>query len=275
MCNAELTLGAAQLGMKYGVANIKGSFSEDDAIKFLVSAVNQGLRSIDTSPAYGKSEVFTGAFSAQRASTPLAIMTKLPSLCLDEGCSYDDIIDNVSKFLNRSLEKLCVQNVDSYLVHSEKDFLVHGERLVKALKVFSENEGKVNNIGVSVYSPKAALRAIEMGVDCLQLPCNIFDHRFDRAGVYQKADQYGVKMYARSIYLQGLFFLDPVKVANWNPGAVTPLQKLNELSRRYERPVAEIAMVYARDHVAVTNLVVGMETISQVTDNIHLMNAPS
>ena len=53
---SRFVVGAAQLGLKYGVANRKGKPNADLTKKILAAAWRGGARVIDTAQAYGESE---------------------------------------------------------------------------------------------------------------------------------------------------------------------------------------------------------------------------
>jgi len=266
-----LTLGAAQLGMDYGVANKVGKMSETTALDFLDKAVSAGITSIDTSPHYGDSERLIGLFAA-KTNSHLKITTKLPSLASLGELGRSELRERVRTLLSASLERLNVSAVEHYLVHSEPDFLKYGEDLVEAM-ADCRSQGLCRNIGVSVYSPQAALKAIAQGVDTLQLPCNILDQRFDLARIPDQALKTGVSLFARSAYLQGLLFLDPQQVRKWLPEAFEPLQVVRQISSQCGRSIAELAFVYVRDHAAICSVVIGMESDAQLAINCKLMQA--
>ena len=59
---SEITLGTAQLGFNYGIANKTGKPSIIIANEILKSALKYGINTFDTSPVYGKSEQIIGSF---------------------------------------------------------------------------------------------------------------------------------------------------------------------------------------------------------------------
>ena len=51
-----LSLGTAQLGLKYGIANRVGMLSTRQAFEILDAAWRNDIHALDTAPSYGKSE---------------------------------------------------------------------------------------------------------------------------------------------------------------------------------------------------------------------------
>lgn len=272
MPKAEITLGAAQLGMAYGIANRRGKMSEVDVFEFLDDVCRSGIDKIDTSPAYGDSEQLIGRFLKQ-SGRKVKLVTKLPALGFTASATTEQLLPRVRASLESSLKTLEATILEDYLIHSEGDFTLHGPALVEAL-LRCRQEGLTRRIGVSVYSPEAALKALDLGMDSVQLPCNILDRRFDKTGFFQAADSRSMMVYVRSIYLQGLLMLPLEDVLGWLPAAEEALRQFRIFARDLDRPLAELAFVYMRDKKGIDSLVVGMESKEQLRTNLQLMEAP-
>ena len=59
---SKITLGTAQLGFPYGIANQIGEISSIHATEILRHSINMKINSFDTAPNYGKSEEVIGNF---------------------------------------------------------------------------------------------------------------------------------------------------------------------------------------------------------------------
>ncbi|MBN1661430.1 MAG: aldo/keto reductase [Anaerolineae bacterium] len=274
MVAAELALGTAQLGMPYGIANRDGKPERPDARQLLAFAAARGITLWDTAPAYGDSEEIIGEAVATLDITP-RIVSKLPSIskCLRERSSQHELRLFVRRAIQESLSSLAVDRIDFYLVHDEQDFGVYGQDLLDVLEE-CRRESLVGHIGISVYSTKVATVALESGrIEAIQLPCNLFDHRFHPTiALAQTRD---VLVFARSIFLQGLFFLPGVEVCQHVPDAAPWLAALQKLASECGRSIAELAICYVRDLPGIAALVVGAETVDQVAVNLELMSAPA
>jgi len=272
MPKADLTLGGAQLGMAYGIANHRGKMNEAEVFDFLDEVCDAGISRIDTSPAYGDSETLIGKY-LRVSGRSLHLVTKLPALGLTKPTTAAQLIPLVEASLHKSLETLGVAAIDDYLVHTEEDFVLHGATLVEALRHCRE-QGLVERVGVSVYQPEVALKGVTLGLDTVQIPCNILDRRLDNAGFFTAAKRNRTKVFARSIYLQGLLLLPIDDVIKWLPEAEQPLSRFHKLAADCGYSPAELAYVYMRDKNGVDSLIVGMESKAQVVDNLALMQAP-
>ena len=83
---SRITLGTAQLGMNYGIANINGKPNLKRVMDILNYSLKFGVKSFDTSPVYGNCEKIIGSFiSAQDRSDIDKIIIK-PKLIKRESC---------------------------------------------------------------------------------------------------------------------------------------------------------------------------------------------
>ena len=139
------------------------------------------------------------------------------------------------------------------------------------------NEGVIEKLGASVYSPEEAIDALSRpDVSVIQLPCNLLDWRWRNRefqdAIFARPD---VIIHARSVFLQGLMFLQAEK---WPPvtglNAADLLNRLDdlviELNRRSR---ADLCIAYVRGQSWVSGLVLGMETITQLEENLELFSS--
>ena len=95
-------------------------------------------------------------------------------------------------------------------------------------------------------------------------------------GYIKKLYDAKITVFVRSVFLQGLFFLDPDMVDDelLKEYACPYIRKLRELCRQSDMSIAEFAISYIRDVTGVTSLVLGADSEEQVLQNIAYMNAP-
>ena len=79
---SRLTLGTAQLGLDYGVANKEGKPDKQQTQEILKYAAESGVNCYDTAPAYGESEKIIGDFlsSYHRFAAEPVVVTKLAAI---------------------------------------------------------------------------------------------------------------------------------------------------------------------------------------------------
>ena len=198
----RLALGTAQLGLAYGIANRSGRIKLDEAKSILTHAHSLGIRMLDTAVAYGDSEARFGSFGVSSWS----IITKLPKAPLECNGISRWVIDSVEN----SLSRLKVDQVYGVLLHSPSQLLEpEGEEIYRALVALKE-QGKMQKIGISIYSPEE-LDALcpRFQFDLVQAPYNAIDQRLVVSGWLKRLNEAQVEVHARSIFLQGLLLMPP------------------------------------------------------------------
>ena len=270
---AELVLGTAQLGLKYGAANRHGQPEEAQARLILRAAANAGVRWVDTAAAYGSSEARVGAHLPTRCR----VVTKLAPLDeLNDETPLADIVRRVEESVRRSCNRLRTERLDALLLHRASHLTFRGGIIWRRLKVLRD-EGAIFDLGVSVYTPEEALAALAIPcVRHVQLPFNILDWRW-RAVASEFAKRPEVTVHARSAYLQGL--LAAGDDACWPAIAGVDAAALNLLLQRLARElgrdsVADLCLAYVRAQSWIDGIVVGMEHTSQLALNLALFKRP-
>lgn len=212
MSKSKLALGSVQFGLNYGVANQTGKVTHSDVKRILQLASKNGIDTIDTAIAYGDSEACLGVAGC----SAFKLVTKLPAFpddCVDIG-------EWVQEQASASLSRLGVQSVSALLLHRPDQLLgSNGAQLYKALQVL-KNSGKVDKVGVSIYSPNELdLLSPRYHFDLVQAPFNLVDRRLQSSGWLSRLKDSGVEIHTRSTFLQGLLLMSemdiPVKFAPW------------------------------------------------------------
>lgn len=205
----KLGLGTVQWGLKYGVANRGAKVGIAEVASILDVAAEAGVSLLDTAYSYGDAEDVIGRLSDR--SAPFTVVTKTkPALPGDIGAAH---VDDVARAIDESLRRLSGWAVAAILVHDcDSLFRRGGERLWRYL-ADQKAVGRVAGIGVSVYAPDQARRAVAAyGPDLIQLPLNIYDQRFITSGTLAFLKQRGVEIHTRSAFLQGLMLMAPTEM---------------------------------------------------------------
>jgi len=203
-----LVLGTAQLGLPYGVANRSGLVDRDEATRILDYAWSEGVATLDTAAAYGESERRLGEIGVGQ----WRVISKLPAV----PESVADVGAWVRNSIEGSLRLLAVPSLYGLLLHRPQQLLEPvGKALYRAL-LEAKDRGKVTKIGVSIYGPKD-LDALgsQFEFDLIQGPMNIFDRRLSATGWLAKLHAAGVEVHIRSIFLQGLLLMGPLRRPAW------------------------------------------------------------
>jgi aryl-alcohol dehydrogenase-like predicted oxidoreductase len=153
------------------------------------------------------------------------------------------------------------------MLHREEMLSLWDKGLAKILHNFIAS-GRVKHIGVSVYSPDKAIQALNTeGIDMVQIPTNIMDRRFEKAGVFQLADKKKKKIYIRSVFLQGLILMDSREIPEGMAFAMPVLEKLESLSLDSGLTRHELALGYLKTTVPDAKVIFGADIPEHVKEN--------
>lgn len=191
----KLGLGTVQFGQAYGVSNRRGQVPAADAAAILARAADAGVKLLDTAANYGDAETVLAALD----TAPFRIVTK--TIGLANG------LDAVIARARQSARSL---KADTLLVHAADDLKgADGEAYWNALRTLKD-AGLFRKIGISAYvADDPAALAARFKPDVMQVPFSLLDQRLLADGTLARLEELGVEVHARSLFLQGLLFMDP------------------------------------------------------------------
>lgn len=206
----KLALGTVQFGLDYGISNTHGQVEQGEVTAILSLAKSVGINTLDCAGAYGNSEQVIGEVLTQSPLKPqFTYVSKIPAL--------ENHQDDINSYLAQSLAHLKTENIDALLFHQGDNLISHpnkNELFQQALTLKSEH--KINRIGASLYSPSQLVTIAEQfDLDLAQVPLNIFDQRFIAHDILTLCQQKNIKLHVRSLFLQGLIFLDEEQLASY------------------------------------------------------------
>ncbi|QEE16031.2 aldo/keto reductase [Promethearchaeum syntrophicum] len=273
---SKITLGTVQLGIKYGIANRTGKPTEKDSQKILEFAYDQGINMFDTAPAYGNSEVIIGNFirnfSSDKSQNTPEIITKLsPFEILG---NEDEIFKKIKNSVIESLNRLHLDKIPYFLLHNAEDIHKLNGKIVEALIRLRE-EGYLNHIGVSIYNPDEVKLFLEKEeLDVIQIPINILDHRLIKTGLLKELHFKNKIIFARSVFLQGLIFMNPKELPDTLKIAAHHLHKLAEIAKRADLSIAQLSFCFVRDMKEISSIIMGVDNLDQLKENLNYLNLP-
>ena len=195
----KLALGTVQFGLDYGISNQQGQVSPSQVKDILHQAESLGIDTLDCAGAYGNSEKVLGALGASKR---FKLIGKVPALTAEQSA--------ITPFVEKSLTNLQANQLDTLLFHQADNLLNHPNKsqLFSQLSQLKDQQ-RVKNIGVSVYSPEQLITiANRYAIDTAQVPINIFDQRFLSTDIIELCQKKHIKLHARSLFLQGLLFVE-------------------------------------------------------------------
>jgi len=200
----KIGLGTVQFGMDYGVSNQDGMTPPSEVSAILQYAWANDITLLDTAAAYGNCEDILG--QTIPANSSFKVVTKTP-IFSNQKIKNQDATDLLNAFHN-SLRKLNQPSLYGLLVHHSGDLLKDdGEYLWNAMRGLKD-QGFVEKIGASVYSPLEIDGLVDRyPLDLIQLPLNVFDQRMLITGQLQHLKSRGIEIHSRSVFLQGLLLM--------------------------------------------------------------------
>jgi spore coat polysaccharide biosynthesis protein SpsF len=277
--SSELTLGTAQLGMEYGIANRSGKPPLEAAIKLIHKAIGYGVNSIDTARAYGDAEARIGESLKGESVGKIRVITKLDPLeWLKGDQSPKSVMAAVDASVYHSCRNLGLRQLPVLLLHRWERRYAYQEAVWRRLLELKA-DGVIHALGASTQTPEEALEAIkEPEISHIQLPINILDWRWRKSGVALALSQRkDLTVYARSVFLQGILTSDASiwpKVRDVDPAKL--IKEIDHIVAELGRDSrGDLCIAYARAQPWIDSLVIGMETIEQLEQNIkYFMNNP-
>lgn len=263
-----LVLGSVQWGMPYGIANRSGQPARDEVASLLQLAGEAGIATIDTARAYGEAEAVIGELAGQ----DWRVVSKL-ALSLGEPQARDEALVAAARdSLETSLRTLRRERLDVLMLHRAEHRDIAGGAVWQVLREARE-AGRIGRLGYSAARPEQAMAALDdPEVEIVQVATNLLDQRLLRAGFFERAAARGLEVHVRSVFLQGVAFLDP----RWLPadldGLRAPMRRIRRWARERGLEPAAVFLHFART-LPVDALVVGCERHWQLESNLGFLES--
>jgi aryl-alcohol dehydrogenase-like predicted oxidoreductase len=255
----KLVIGSAQFGMNYGLFNNKKiSGKEFKKIEKLV--LRSKINFIDTATSYSNSENIIG--NSRLKKLHIITKIKLPSK------KNIHIRNWVSKELSKSLIKLKINKIYGVLIHNFKDLL--GKNGKSYLLCLQELKRKkiIKKIGISIYSPEEIKKIWKFWKpDLIQAPFNPLDNRILDSGWINILKKFKVKIFVRSIFLQGLLINENNSfIINKNSKIL--LNKFKNWCYKNNIPLLHACLHFIKQFKKIDYLVVGFNNYDQLKEII-------
>lgn len=272
---SPLMLGTVQLGLDYGISNFEGLPEEAGALQLLDHAISLGINTLDTARAYGQSEEIIARFLKYRSPDfPINIISKF--VIDNQDQDLESIWKQVEKSVKKSLQILQQSKLTGCLFHRSltNNLDIITEFLPEIFNRLKES-GLVDLTGFSAFSPDDIKYILEIpNVEIVQLPFNVFDQRMLVAGYLNELKKRKILVVARSVFLQGLFFMRPDTLPEELWEAAPLIRKLHEFATDYNLSVARVAIAFVRDQPDIDCLVLGAINSQQVSEIVEFFKSP-
>lgn len=254
----KLGLGTVQWGLPYGLANEHGISAPETVTAILAEAQRFGITVLDTASLYGEAEAALGANPLQ-AFHVITKTSKFATSVISEEQAYQ-----LTQAFYQSLQRLSSKKVYGLLVHHAEDLLVPGgEKLLAAMMELKE-KGEVENIGVSVYDGEQVDAVLKIfKPDIVQLPISVLDQRMLLNGQLKRLKKEGIKIHARSVFLQGLLLMPLSKIPAYFDPIRPLLTRWHAAAQTQGMTPIQAALSFVRFLPYVDIVLVGVENLAQ------------
>ena len=253
----NLILGTVQFGLNYGINNSVGKITPTEASQILHYANENDISILDTASAYGNSEVVIGEFLSENENIKFDIITKL---------KFSDSVD-FEELLEKSLTKLQQPKVKYLMFHSFDDY----QKFKDDLKMSTLKGIKYEIMGVSVYTNEEIEQVIEdVNIDLIQVPFNLLDNEFQRGKHLIKAKELGKLVHVRSIFLQGLFFMDKNNLPSKFKDLKKDIECINTIAERNNLSIQELAIKYVMSKKYIDGVLFGVDSLEHLKMNLSM-----
>lgn len=258
---SKMILGTVQLGIPYGINNVNGKPTYEQAMEILDYAYQHGVDCLDTASAYGDSENIIGDY-IRKNNRQFKVCTKFPA----------DI-------RSKEMVGYCEQKIEDFGINEIYVYYLHRFEQCKDKEIMSElcrlkELGKILKIGVSIYEPQELVyitNCLSDVIDVVQIPFNLLDNgRWLSAGILENAVKNRIEIYSRSVYLQGLLLAAKTSDKVIDMGVQRVLGKLSDIAEQRSMHMDELAVAYVNSIGEISNILVGCETINQLIRNVQI-----
>ena len=245
----NIILGTVKLGEPgYGFSSNK---RHAVTAELLGQALELGIKTLDTSPRYGKSEQLIGEFH-KHSPRAFKVCSKVDKLLPNETSSSSMIYRSVAA----SISKTRVDKLEVLYLHQNDLRIISDEVILETLHRVKE-DGMAMRLGVSIYDYEELDFALNCGVyDVIQTPVSVLDSH-----IYSKLDRKVVdkEIIARSIFLQGTLFNRQdisEKIAQADDMVLT-LHEIDALAKEHDKSLVDLACGFVAKLPHVKRMIVG------------------
>ena len=265
-------IGTVQFGLDYGNNNKTGQVPYSDVLQLFETALENGVNFIDTSRVYGTSEETIGKAIRKIG----AVDDFIPCTKLDISENYHEKSDEavrgeVKDSLRQSLEALRIDTIPVYLLHRPEHRTFRDGLIWDYLKE-AVSKGMIGRLGVSIADgPSEAIECFkDPAVEAIQIPYNVFDARWDKAGVLKVAAERGIAVFNRSSYLKGLLLMEMSEVPDHVTESLCYKESLNRIAAEAGFDVKELVLRYVFSAPEITSTIIGIDSQDQFKENLRI-----
>jgi aryl-alcohol dehydrogenase-like predicted oxidoreductase len=262
----KIMIGTAQFGSIYGVSN-KKKISKKEIKKIFYFLKKKKIQKFDTSENYADAELKIGKYNKKKKFT---VSTKISSL---KKVKQKDLEKKINSKVENMCKRLNTNKINYLLLHDFKDILSKNNKSKKIINILRKikKSGKILNFGVSVYSSKDTEKIIKNHkIDFIQIPFNLFDQSLLNKNFYKKLLKKKIDIHVRSIFLQGLVFINYKKEKNKKILKIT--KKLNLFIKKKKQEKLKLLINFIKKYNFYKTIVIGVNSLNQLKEIIKIFD---
>lgn len=193
----KIIIGTASFGNYYGVANNK-KLNFLSCKKIISFCKKKDIFFFDTAPNYKRSEEYIGKSNI----CGLKVYTKIKDI---NNTNFSEVFKEIKKSILNSIKLTRVKELEGVYIHNSQFYKKKNHNLVWRSLQKLKNQTIIKRIGISVYTAEDLCEILKLYTpDIVQAPISIFNRDFLNSKILKLKHKYKFKLYARSIFLQGL-----------------------------------------------------------------------
>jgi len=242
----HLVLGTAQLTQRYGQLASQASAVPEPAALLSVAA-SLGIDHLDTAPAYGAAERTIGASGWRGEVHTKIAYRKDPRASLAE-----------------SLTALRRPTVEVLYLHDANELTrPDGTVLQRAADLVGSGAGA---LGASIYDVEQLEAALaNQAIRVLQVPLSVLDRRFLGAPL-RKASGAGVRVYVRSVFLQGTLLARPSQLPAALGDLAVHVSCVQAIAEGHGVTPECLALAWVRAQRGLTGVIIGAHSARELAE---------
>ncbi|MCX7797324.1 MAG: aldo/keto reductase [Melioribacter sp.] len=264
-----------------------GKVDDDESIKAIHTALDNGINWIDTAAVYGfghSEEVVGKAIKGIR--NEVFIATKCGMVNDGKGNAVINLRpESIRKEIEESLRRLQTDYIDLYQFHWPDPNTPVEDSWGTMIEL--QKEGKVKYIGVCNFNVELLDKCMKIQqVQSLQPPYSLLRRDIEKEILpYCKKNEIGVIVYSpmQAGLLSGKFDINKIAEDDWRrknrffqepflSKALEFVERIRPIAEKYNKTVGNLAVAWVLKNEAVTAAIVGARTSQQVLENINADN---